>query len=72
MAKLRVLSGDTPRLNPDLERGFPTFNPLDVDVVGWSWRGREASLSVLLLPPGLNRELVFLCRDLGEKFGFEV
>jgi hypothetical protein len=25
----------------------------------------------VLLPPGLKRELLLLCADLGERFGFE-
>jgi len=70
MTKLRVLRGDTPRLNPKSGRSS-TFNLLEIDVAGWSWCGGETALFVLLLLPGLNRELVLLCRDLGEGFGFE-
>ena len=70
MARLRVLSGDTPRLNPKSERSS-AFNLSEVDVAGWSWYERETALLVLLLLPGLNRELLLLCRDLGEGFGFE-
>ena len=70
MTRLRVFRGDTPRLNPKSERS-PASNLFELDVVGWSWYGRETDLFVLLLLPGLNRELVRLCRDLGEGFGFE-
>jgi len=70
MTRLRVLRGDTPRLNPKSERSS-AFNLLEVDVVGWSWYGTETAPLVLLLLPGLNRELVLLCRDLGERLGFE-
>lgn len=70
MTRLRVLRGDTPRLNPKSERSSG-FSLLEVDVVGCSWYVRETALLVLLLLPGLKRELVLLCRDLGEGFGFE-
>ena len=70
MTRLRALRGDTPRLKPKSESSS-VFNLLEVDVVGWSWYDRETALFVLLLLPGLNRELVLLCWDLGEGFGFE-
>jgi len=60
MTRVRVLRGDTPRLNPELERESSTFNPFKVDVVGWSWDDEGTTLFVLLLPPGLNRELFLL------------
>jgi hypothetical protein len=68
-----VLSGDMPRLNPECERGSSTFGPFEVDMADWdSCCGRETTPFVLLLPPlGLNRELLFLVRDLSERFGFE-
>jgi len=66
-----VLRGDTPCLNPEMERGSTTFKPFKVDAVGWSWCDEETTLFMLLLPPGLNRELLLLYWDLGGRFGFE-
>lgn len=68
MTRLRVLRGGAPRLKPELEGGSSTF---DIDVAGWSWYGRATTLFVLLLPPGLKRELLLLCVDLSSRFGFE-
>lgn len=73
MRRLRVLSGDIPRLNPELDGGPSAFRPLEVDMTG-SWEsccGIERTLFVLLLlPPGLNRELLLLW-DFGERFEVE-
>ena len=71
MIRLRVLRGDTPRLKPKLEGGSATFRPFGVGIVDWSWHGGRATLFVLLLPPGLKRELDLLCADLGERFESE-
>lgn len=73
MRRLRVLSGDMPRLNPEFDGRPSMLRPLEVDMAG-SWEsccGIERTLFVLLLlPPGLNREL-FLLWDFGERFEFE-
>lgn len=71
MPRLRVLGGDTPRLKLEFEGGFAPFRPFEVDVVGWSWYGGGMILFVLLLPPGLKRELLLLCVDLDSIFAFE-
>jgi hypothetical protein len=73
MIGLRVLSGDMPRLDSGFFWGSSIFMPLEVDTAGWrSCCGRELTLFVLLLPPpGLNRELLLLLWDFGEKFGFK-
>jgi hypothetical protein len=73
MTRLRVLSGDTPRLNLEVEGGSSTFSPLWVDVEGWgSWCGKETTLfAPLPPPPGPNREPLLLVCDFGERFGLE-
>lgn len=70
MTRLRVVRGDTPRLEFESEGLSSTVKPFKVDVMGWLWYAEE-TLVVLLLPPSLNRELFLLDWDFGERFGFE-
>ena len=71
MTRLRVLRGGTPRPNRELGGWSSTLRPFEADVVGRSWDGKGMGLFVMLLPPGLNRELPLLCWDLWERLVFE-
>ena len=66
-----MLRGDTPRLKSEFEGGSSTVRPFEVDVVDWPWFGGGTTLFEVLLLSGLKRELLLLCADLGERFGFE-